>query len=93
MKLQTTGRIAFRRAYADAPPKPKPGKLRRTFRWMWRLTYLSLGGLAGYTVYLIYQDRHPEPQYEPDPSKKTLVILGENEIGSDAPRGANEVGC
>ena len=78
-KLQTPGRIAFRRAYADAAPlpKPKPGKLRRTFRWMWRLTYLSLGGLAGYTFYIIYQDRNPEPQYAPDPSKKTLVILGE----------------
>ncbi|PNY28663.1 ATP-dependent RNA helicase DBP2 [Tolypocladium capitatum] len=76
MRLQPAGRIASRRAYADATPKPKPGRLRKTFRWMWRLTYLSFGGLAGYTFYIIYQDRHPEPQYEPDPSKKTLVILG-----------------
>ncbi|KAL3955961.1 hypothetical protein ACCO45_008807 [Purpureocillium lilacinum] len=76
MRLQTTGRLAFRRAYADEAPKPKPGKLRKTFRWMWRLTYLSVLGLAGYTVYIIYDDRHPEPQYEADPTKKTLVILG-----------------
>ncbi|KAG7290682.1 hypothetical protein NEMBOFW57_000685 [Staphylotrichum longicolle] len=26
--------------------------------------------------YGVYQDRHPEPQVEPDPTKKTLVILG-----------------
>jgi NADH:ubiquinone reductase (non-electrogenic) len=26
--------------------------------------------------YGIYQERHPEPQTEPDPSKKTLVVLG-----------------
>ncbi|KAM4062305.1 pyridine nucleotide-disulfide oxidoreductase [Hirsutella rhossiliensis] len=76
VKLQSTGRIAFRRAYADKAPKPKPGKLRTTLRWAWRLSYLSFGGLVGYTLFVIYQDRHPEPQYEPDPSKKTLVILG-----------------
>lgn len=77
MRLQTTGRIAFRRAYADEAPKPKPGKLRKALRWTWRLAYLSIGGLVGYTFYVIYDDRHPEPQHEPDPSKKTLVILGE----------------
>ncbi|UKZ79081.1 hypothetical protein TrVFT333_006831 [Trichoderma virens FT-333] len=78
MKLANSGRIAFRRAYADeAPkPKPKPGKLRRTFRWAWRLTYLSAIGLVGFTAYNIYEDRHPDEQYEPDPNKKTLVILG-----------------
>lgn len=47
-------------------------------RWVWRLTYISLGGLVLYACYAIYQDRHPEPQYQPDPSKKTLVILGES---------------
>ncbi|KAM0246592.1 hypothetical protein ACHAQJ_010175 [Trichoderma viride] len=76
MKLANSGRIAFRRAYADEAPKPKPGKLRRTFRWAWRLTYLSAIGLVGYTAYSIYDDRHPNEQYEPDPNKKTLVILG-----------------
>lgn len=80
MKLANSGRIAFRRAYADeAPkPKPKPGKLRRTFRWAWRLTYLSALGLVGYTAYDIYVDRHPDEQFNPDPNKKTLVILGES---------------
>ena len=57
-------------------PKPKPSKIRRTFRWIWRLTYLSVGGLIGYTCYIIYLDRNPEPQFEQDPNKKTLVILG-----------------
>lgn len=78
MKLANSGRIAFRRAYADEAPKPKPGKLRKTFRWAWRLTYLSAIGLVGFTAYNIYDDRHPDEQYEPDPNKKTLVILGES---------------
>lgn len=77
MRLAATGRVAFRRAYADEAPKPKPSRLRRTFRWAWRITYLSTVGLVGYTCYIVYQDRHPEPQFEPDPTKKTLVILGE----------------
>jgi len=76
LKLNTTGRIAFRRAYADEAPRPKPGKLRRTFRWAWRATYLSVAGLFGYTCYIIYLDRHPAEQSERDPNKKTLVILG-----------------
>ncbi|KAH6893407.1 hypothetical protein B0T10DRAFT_482195 [Thelonectria olida] len=82
MKLQTSGRIAFRRCYADeAPkskpkPKSKPGKLRRTLRWTWRFTYLGALGFVGYTFYTIYDERHPEDQFQPDPTKKTLVILG-----------------
>lgn len=76
LKLNNTGRIAFRRAYADEAPKPKAGKIRRTLRWTWRLTYLSFAGLLGYTGYIIWEDRHPEPQYEADPTKKTLVVLG-----------------
>jgi NADH:ubiquinone reductase (non-electrogenic) len=79
LKLSQTGRIAFRRAYADEAPKPKPGKLRRTFRWAWRLTYLSVLGVLGYTGYTIYLDRNPAEQLERDPSKKTLVILGESQ--------------
>jgi len=75
-KINASARLAFRRAYADQAPKPKPGAIRRTFRWVWRLSYLSVGGLLGYTTWVIYQDRHPQPQYEADPSKKTLVILG-----------------
>ncbi|KAH7140730.1 hypothetical protein EDB81DRAFT_63185 [Dactylonectria macrodidyma] len=78
MKLQHSGRIAFRRAYADEAPKskPKPGKFRSTLRWTWRLTYLSLLATVGYTCYQIWDDRHPEDQFQPDPSKKTLVVLG-----------------
>jgi NADH:ubiquinone reductase (non-electrogenic) len=79
-KLDNAGRIAFRRAYASEAPKEsvkrKPGKLRLTFRWAWRITYLSVAGLFGYTCYIVWQDRNPEPQYEPDPKKKTLVVLG-----------------
>ncbi|KAJ9136672.1 hypothetical protein NKR23_g9669 [Pleurostoma richardsiae] len=58
------------------PPKKKPGKIRRTLRWTWRLVYLSVLGGFAYVGYGVWQDRHPEPQSEPDPSKKTLVILG-----------------
>lgn len=73
----------FARQYAsEAPgtenalPAPKRSKLRTTFRWVWRLTYLSLLGTFAYIGYEIYQDRNPEPQVPRDPSKKTLVILG-----------------
>lgn len=69
-------RMAFRRAYADQAPKRKPGAIRTTFKWIWRTTYLSIGGLLAYTAWVIYDDRHPQPQFEADPTKKTLVILG-----------------
>lgn len=39
--------------------------------------YLSAIAGVAYIGYGIYEDRHPEPQTEPDPTKKTLVILGE----------------
>src|SRR5277367_801103 len=73
--------LSFRRAYADAPtaklsPTPKPKKRFRFFRFLWRATYLSaLGGLV-YLTYTIYDAKHPADQIDPDPSKKTLVILG-----------------
>ncbi|QKX64177.1 uncharacterized protein TRUGW13939_11350 [Talaromyces rugulosus] len=70
---------ALRRAYADAAaaaPSPAPKKRFRFFRWAYRLTVLSGLGLTGYLGYSIYILRHPEEQIEPDPSKKTLVILG-----------------
>ena len=45
-------------------------------RWTWRATYLSaIAGLV-YIGHGIYVMRNPEDQPEPDPSKKTLVILG-----------------
>ncbi|KAL2017126.1 hypothetical protein VTK56DRAFT_2548 [Thermocarpiscus australiensis] len=68
----------FRRSYSnEAAPAPPPKKPRfRKLRWAWRLAYLSALGLVAYIGYGVYQDRHPPPQVEPDPSKKTLVILG-----------------
>ena len=32
--------------------------------------------MTGVLGYSIYEMRHPVDQYEPDPEKKTLVILG-----------------
>lgn len=76
---QSVSRIA-RRGYADAAPTPtptpKPKKRFRALRWAWRLTWLSGLGLTGALAYSIYELRHPEEQIEPDPSKKTLVVLG-----------------
>lgn len=68
----------FQRQYSEssAPPPKKPGKIRRTFRWTWRLFYLSVLGTLAYVSYEVWDIRHPEPQVAPDPSKKTLVILG-----------------
>ena len=68
----------FTRSYTDAPPKPvkKPRRIRTTFRWLWRFTYLSVLAGVGAVIYDGYTDRHPEEQYAPDPQKKTLVILG-----------------
>lgn len=71
----------FQRQYSEssAPPPPprKSGKIRTTFRWTWRLFYLSVLGTLAYVSYEVWDIRHPEPQVNPDPSKKTLVILGE----------------
>jgi len=76
---QSVSRIA-RRGYADAAPTPlpapKPKKRFRALRWAWRLTWLSGLGLTGALAYSIYELRHPVEQAEPDPEKKTLVILG-----------------
>lgn len=69
----------FRRGVSsEAAPVPPPKKSRfRKLRWAWRLGYLSAIAGIVYIGYGVYQDRHPEDQVEPDPSKKTLVILGE----------------
>jgi len=75
-KFNASARMAFRRAYTDQAPKRKPGAIRSTFRWIWRISYLSVGGLLAYTTWVIYEDRHPQAQFEADPEKKTLVILG-----------------
>ncbi|KAL4888708.1 hypothetical protein BDV59DRAFT_196208 [Aspergillus ambiguus] len=73
---QSFQRVA-RRSYADAAaPSPKPKKRFRFLRWTWRLTWLSGLGMVGALAYSIYDQRHPLEQFEPDPNKKTLVILG-----------------
>ena len=69
-------RKSFRRSYADTVAPKTKRRGRRFLRWTWRLTYLSaIGGIAyvGYGIYLL---RTPQEQSEPDPTKKTLVILG-----------------
>jgi NADH:ubiquinone reductase (non-electrogenic) len=71
-----------RRNYADLPPVvpgnaiPKKKKKAGVLRWAWRLTYVSTLGMLGFSAYGIYVNRHPIEQQEPDPSKKTLVVLG-----------------
>jgi hypothetical protein len=57
-------------------PKIKPKRRYRVLLWSWRLTYMSALAGAGYVAYGIYEMRTPSDQPEPDPSKKTLVILG-----------------
>ncbi|KAI1180358.1 hypothetical protein F4777DRAFT_312138 [Nemania sp. FL0916] len=80
--LSRTANLASRqhaRTYASAAspaPKKKSGKIRTTFRWLWRATYLSIFLGIGAVIYDGYLDRHPDDQYTPDPQKKTLVILG-----------------
>lgn len=87
-KIATSSlRASFRRSYAElkptapiAPVTPVAPIVKRRkfriFRWLWRATYLSaLGGVA-YLVYGVYDLRHPDDQFEPDPSKQNLVILG-----------------
>lgn len=78
-------RQPFRRQYADngAPQvtlspaaAAKPKKRWGFLRTLWRITYISLLGGAGYMAYTIYDLKHPNEQFEPDPSKKTLVVLG-----------------
>lgn len=68
-----------RRGYADAAPGKEPPKKKKRglLRWTWRLTYMSAIGMLAWTSYGIYVNRNPIEQQEPDPSKKTLVVLGE----------------
>ena len=72
--------LSFKRCYADAPsvnlsPQPKRRRF-RVLRWVWRFTYISALAGTGYLTWQIWALRHPADQFEPDPSKKTLVILG-----------------
>ncbi len=67
---------SFRRSYADVLTPKVKRRGRGFFRWTWRLTYLSALAGAGWLAYNIYTLRTPQEQFEPDQSKKTLVILG-----------------
>lgn len=76
-------RLSFRRSYADAAaPKPKKGGF-RTLRWLWRATYVSTLAGLGYIAYGIVENRNPADQPPPDPSKKTLVVLGAHPMTND----------
>ena len=67
---------SFRRSYADQISPVARRKRAGFFRWTWRLVQLSaVAGVATLT-YTIYVLRTPQEQLSPDPSKKTLVILG-----------------
>lgn len=57
-------------------PKKKPSRFRRFLHFSWRLTQLTFLGVFGYVSYGIYVSRNPNDQFDPDPSKKTLVVLG-----------------
>ena len=67
---------SWRRSYADSIPSATKRRGRGLLRWSWRAFYLSALGGVGYMSYVIYMLRTPDEQYNPDPSKKTLVILG-----------------
>ncbi|KAF1995572.1 FAD/NAD(P)-binding domain-containing protein [Amniculicola lignicola CBS 123094] len=72
-------RQAIRRQSTDAPPPPKKkkkSKILSFLKWTWRLSLISAVGGAGWVCYGIYEMRNPQDQPPPDPSKKTLVILG-----------------
>ncbi|KAF2723640.1 FAD/NAD(P)-binding domain-containing protein [Polychaeton citri CBS 116435] len=71
-------RQSYKRGYADtALPMPKPKKRGAGFlRWTWRITYISAIAGAVYISWGIYQNKNPVDQTEPDPTKKTLVVLG-----------------
>lgn len=64
-----------RRAYADIAPA-KRSKRFPFFKTLWRLTYISAIAGTAYLAYGVYDLRHPDDQFEPDPTKKNLVILG-----------------
>lgn len=82
--LQSQLQIQRRLESTEAPaatlsPQQPPKKKFRKLRFLWRLIQLSLIGGLGYTAYSIYQERHPDEPADPDPNRKTLVILGKSD--------------
>jgi NADH:ubiquinone reductase (non-electrogenic) len=59
-----------------APPPPYKKRKAGFFKKAWRVTYISALAGLGWFTYEVYQNRHPGQQFEQDPSKKTIVILG-----------------
>lgn len=57
-------------------PKKKPSGFRTFLKWTWRITYVSVLGGVAYGFYGLHVLKHPNDQEAPDPSKKTLVVLG-----------------
>ncbi|KAL0253093.1 NADH:ubiquinone oxidoreductase [Diplodia seriata] len=74
LSAQPALRNAFRCASTDSAAPKKKGF--RMLRWLWRATYVSAIVGIGYAGYGIYDMRNPPDQLQPDPKKKTLVILG-----------------
>ena len=79
-------RSSFRRSYADSVSPETKVKAKRsaftTLKWIWRATYLSAFAGVGWVCYGIFESRNPADQAPPDPSKKTLVVLGACHIPS-----------
>lgn len=65
---------SFHRTYTDQASKPRRGL--RVLKWVWRATYVSVLGALAFVGYEIYTLQYPADQAEPDPNKKTLVVLG-----------------
>lgn len=76
--MPTVSRRTYAAAATPTSPSPAPKPKRRfgLFKWLYRLTLLSILGGVGALGYSVYTLRHPAEQSPPDPSKKTLVILG-----------------
>jgi NADH:ubiquinone reductase (non-electrogenic) len=57
-------------------PKKKPSGFKTFARWTWRLIWIPAVGAVVYGFYGLHAMRNPNDQEPPDPSKKTLVVLG-----------------
>ena len=78
---QLSKNLVARKQFATVPqsiatPKRKRSRLGRIAITLWRASYLSVLGGIGWYAYSVYESRHPNDQIPPDPSKKTLVVLG-----------------
>lgn len=75
VRTLTSSRILSQSQAEGSKEQPKK---KRFYFWksLWRLTYGSALIATAMTAYSIYNTRHPGEQPKPDPSKKTLVLLG-----------------